>query len=198
MKFPTHCFSAVILFLLCTPATHSQEELKDYDGNIYKIVRIGEQVWMAENLKSTHDAYGAEIGRICYQRLQANCDTFGGLYSWNELKVRRGVDKCQGICPTGYHIPTDADWSELIEALGGADSAAFVARLHTGFNMQYGGNFHSRLENFNYKDKNAYFWTATSFSHTAAWIWMIGRRNLNANRSTVPKVYCLSVRCIKD
>lgn len=193
-----HCFSVVILFLLCTPATHSQEELKDYDGNIYKIVGIGEQVWMAENLKSTHDARGNELKRVCYRGLVANCDTFGGLYSWNELSIRHGVEKCQGICPHGWHVPTDDEWQELIETLGGADSAAVAIRSFPDFNIQFGGNYHSRLHNYNYKDEIAYFWTATSFSHTAAWIRMIGRRNVNTNRSTVPKVYCLSVRCVKD
>jgi len=191
----------VVMFLLATFAVsdlQAQELVTDFDGNRYNTVKLGKQLWMAENLKSTHDALGEEIKRVCYQQLETNCDTFGGLYSWNELKVRQGLDKCQSICPDGWHLPSDKEWSEMIDALGGADSAALIMRSYPEINIQYAGNYHSRLNNYNFKGDIAYFWTATSFSHTAAWIRMIGRRNLNTNRSTVPKVYCLSVRCIRD
>jgi len=120
------------------------------------------------------------------------------MYSWDALGIVSG--NTQGICPHGWHIPTDEEWSLMIETIGGADSASYRLRTDTtlGFNLQFGGNYHNRLDNFNYLDKIAYYWTADKYSPTAAWMRMIGRKNRNTNRSTVPRVYCLSVRCVKD
>lgn len=190
---------ALAFVFICQKA-HAQDTLTDYDGNRYPFITIGTQTWMAENLRSTHDASGQAIKRVCYQYLEANCDTFGGLYSWIDLKIDEDSKQPQGICPDGWHIPSDNDWDVFMDALGGADSAAIKLNYgpYRGFNVQCGGNFHHRLQNFNYLDKIAYYWSATSFSPTAAWMRMIGKQNLNANRSTVPKVYCLSVRCVKN
>ena len=178
----------------------AQDVITDFDGNQYKTVRIGEQIWMAENLRSIHDAGGMKIKRVCYELIKENCDKYGGLYSWNDLKVDIAKDSTQGICPDGWHIPDDEEWTTLINAVGGADSAAI--NLNKGafkeFNVQYGGNYHYRLKNYNYIDEIAYYWTSASYSRSAAWMRMIGKKNVNTNRSTVPKVYCLSVRCIKD
>jgi uncharacterized protein (TIGR02145 family) len=163
-------------------------------------MKIGAQIWMAENLRSAHDAKGNKIKRICYQHKQDNCRAYGALYAWDDLNITPGDSSKQGICPDGWHIPSDQEWQILIDAIGGADSASYKLNkgMLEGFPLQHGGNYHSRLGNFNYLGKNDYFWTATSYSLTAAWIWMFGYQHINANRSTVPKVYCLSVRCVKD
>jgi len=178
----------------------SQESITDFDGNKYKTVMIGSQLWMAENLRSIHDASGQQIKRVCYELIRENCERYGGLYAWKDLKVDEKNESFQGICPDGWHIPGDEEWSVFIETYGGADSAAFFINLGIGndFQIQYGGNYHYRLRNYNYLNDIAYFWSSTSFSTTAGWIRMIGKNHVNANRSTVPKTYCLSVRCVKD
>jgi uncharacterized protein (TIGR02145 family) len=185
--------------IICCSLTSAQEVITDYDGNKYATRQIGEQVWMMENLNSIHDANGNKIKRVCYELIRENCDKYGGLYAWDELRVDESNDSLQGICPDGWHIPEDTEWTILIDNLGGADSAAYMIKMDTTlFNIQYAGNYHYRLKNYNYQGSIAYFWTASSFSTTAAWMRMIGRKNVNVNRSTVPKTYCLSVRCIKD
>jgi uncharacterized protein (TIGR02145 family) len=189
---------AIFLFL-SGPLAKGQDLISDYDGNQYAVKKIGNQVWMMENLKSIHDAKGRKVKRVCYDLIRENCDEYGGLYSWDELRVDEDKDSLQGICPHGWHVPSDAEWTVLIENLGGADSAAYLIKMDTTlFNIQYAGNYHKRLKNYNYKGSIAYFWSANSFSMTAAWMRMIGRNNVNVNRSTVPKTYCLSVRCVKD
>jgi uncharacterized protein (TIGR02145 family) len=191
--------NTILWISICVDFIFCQETVKDYDGNIYLIKRIGNQEWMMENLNSIHDSKGSKIKRVCYDLIRENCDKYGGLYAWEELHLDEDNNNLQGICPDGWHIPTDQDWSELISNLGGADSAAYLMKLDsTLFNIQYGGNYHNRLRNYNYQGRIAYFWTSSSFSTTAAWMRMIGRKNVNVNRSTVPKTYCLSVRCIKD
>ncbi len=177
-----------------------QEILIDFDGNEYKTILIGERLWMAENLRSIHDANGEKIKRVCYGQISENCDTSGGMYAWDDLKIDEKNNELQGICPDEWHIPTDEEWADFIEGIGGADSAAYKLNkgLINNFKIQYGGNYHKRLRNYNYLGDIAYYWTSTSFSSTAAFIWMIGKKNINANRTSIPKLYCISVRCIKD
>jgi uncharacterized protein (TIGR02145 family) len=186
-----------MIFLVYPIYGSGQGILQDNDGFKYRTRKIGNDIWMIDNLKSTHDVHGNKIKRVCYGLIRENCEKYGGLYAWDELKIKG--DSLQGICPDGWHVPTDDEWTALIETLGGNDSAAYLLRNDTViFNIQYGGNYHYRLRNYNYLDKIAYYWTSSSFSPTAAWMRMIGRNNLNTNRSTVPKVYCLSVRCVKN
>lgn len=107
----------------------------DYDGNIYETVKIGDQIWMAENLKTTHYADGTEITLVesntvwenllstdkvyCYyENSTTNSNTYGALYNWAAIMngaaqsnaVPSGV---QGVCPDGWHIPSDDEWKIL-------------------------------------------------------------------------------------
>jgi uncharacterized protein (TIGR02145 family) len=101
--------------------TPSAGKLKDADGNVYKTVEIGSQVWMAENLKTTKYNDSIEMpnvtsdtlwvnlttGAYCnYQNLESNADTYGRLY--NCYAVNSGK-----LAPTGWHVPTDEDWTIL-------------------------------------------------------------------------------------
>jgi uncharacterized protein (TIGR02145 family) len=88
------------------------------DGHLYKTACIGKQIWMAENLK--YDVPGSD----CYDSLPANCTTYGKLYS--RKQVMNGAQPSsanpsgvQGICPKGWHLPSAAEWDQLITALGG-------------------------------------------------------------------------------
>jgi uncharacterized protein (TIGR02145 family) len=101
----------------------------DYDGNIYKAVQIGDQVWMAENLKSLHYADGKEIKEIrSYEDNEFWVSTYARYYTWNatmnnyesSTKIPSGV---QGVCPTNWHVPSDGEWEVLIQYLGGQEVA---------------------------------------------------------------------------
>ena len=101
----------------------NQPSCVDYDGNVYETVQIGDQHWMAENLKTTHYSNGDEIVFInnhdswdnyntgyyaIYNNDQSNVEIHGNLYNWAAVNDNRG------ICPEGYHIPSDEEWSELV------------------------------------------------------------------------------------
>jgi len=93
-------------------------ECLDYDGNHYGVVTIGEQVWMAENLKTRKDAAGNNITRFCYDNDSTNCGLYGGLYSWATVMNGAGSSNSnpsgiQGICPTGWHLPSHHEWTHL-------------------------------------------------------------------------------------
>jgi len=90
----------------------------DFDGNVYNTVQIGDQCWMKENLKTTRDAEGNSIIRYCYSNNLTNCELYGGLYTWITAMNGAGSSNSnpsgiQGICPAGWHIPSDAEWTQL-------------------------------------------------------------------------------------
>jgi len=96
----------------------------DYDGNVYKTVRIGSQTWMAENLKSRHYSNGTPIQYFEYSGDTANVRVYGRLYRWaasmgNAASSNSNPSRVQGASPVGWHIPSDAEWQVLTDNLGG-------------------------------------------------------------------------------
>jgi uncharacterized protein (TIGR02145 family) len=128
-----------------TTMTGSGSAVIDIDGNEYQTVQIGDQLWMAENLKTTHyadgsaiplvegasawDALGTDDKAYCwYSNDTASRDTYGGLYTWAAAMNGAGSSSAnpsgvQGVCPDGWHLPGDAEWAELINYLGGSNIA---------------------------------------------------------------------------
>ncbi|MFP4471865.1 MAG: FISUMP domain-containing protein, partial [Bacteroidales bacterium] len=89
------------------------------DGQSYATVQIGDQCWMAENLNLGERIDGSEemadngiIEKYCYDDDPANCETYGGLYQWNEM-MQYNTAGSQGICPEGWSVPTDEEWKTL-------------------------------------------------------------------------------------
>jgi uncharacterized protein (TIGR02145 family) len=104
---------------------------RDEDGNYYKVIRIGTQIWMAENINvgieltvNDEEKDNGIIEKYCYADSKANCDIYGGLYKWNEMMQYNAPDNgligtTRGICPVGWHIPTENEWVTLYNYLGG-------------------------------------------------------------------------------
>jgi uncharacterized protein (TIGR02145 family) len=105
----------------------------DYDGNIYQTIQIGDQKWMSENLKTTHYQNGDVIPNLIsnndwintssgaysdYDNNPSNSNTYGRLYNWYT------VDDDRGICPVGWHIPSDEEYKELEMCFGMSQSEA--------------------------------------------------------------------------
>jgi uncharacterized protein (TIGR02145 family) len=100
------------------------ESVTDYEGNVYQAVKIGNQIWTNENLKSTKYADGTVIkGVYPAGGDEANVPVFGRWYDW--YAVMHGAKSSdanpsmvQGVCPDGYHVPSDSEWLELEVFLG--------------------------------------------------------------------------------
>lgn len=103
----------------------------DIDGNHYNAVKLGNQVWMAENLRTTHFADGTDIIEDCgisydnpYRFTpSSSVTTYGYLYNWAAVMYgangsNNNPSGVQGVCPTGWHVPSAAEWSELITYIG--------------------------------------------------------------------------------
>lgn len=201
MKASFHIlFVLVFIGFFDVPDCCAQEMITDRDGNIYRTIEIGDQLWMAGNLNTVHYANGEKIESFCYDHDTAYCRIFGRLYSWETLNVGNGSDSLQGVCPDNWHVPTDEEWGIMLDSLGGAGIAGTVLRTgkYSGFSLKWGGNYQMELDIFSFIDRKAYFWSSTQFSGSAAWMRMTGANMKNVNRSTVPKEYSFSIRCVKD
>ena len=125
--------------------------LDERDGQIYKTVLIGKQVWMAQNLNYASDFFMS----YCYNDLPSNCDKYGRLYSWAAAMDSLGVFSTngkgcgykvscsisypvRGICPAGWHLPSKEEWEVLLNAVGGEDNAG--TRLKSSTDWLNGGN----------------------------------------------------------
>lgn len=93
------------------------EPITDYEGHSYKTVKIGDQIWMAENLKTSHYRNGEWATNYCYGNDTAHILTYGRLYTWSVV-----IDS-RGLAPAGWHIPSKAEWEKLVDLLGGTSEA---------------------------------------------------------------------------
>jgi uncharacterized protein (TIGR02145 family) len=105
-------------------------DIVSYEGQTYNTVQIGTQCWFKKNLNigTRIDGFGNQsnngiIEKYCFNNLESNCDVYGGLYQWDEMMQYSTTPGVQGICPTGWHLPTDAEWTTLTDYLGGISIA---------------------------------------------------------------------------
>jgi uncharacterized protein (TIGR02145 family) len=150
---PSHTYSEVGIYTVSLTVTNSfgtdsdsktdyivvPEPVSDYDGNVYQTVQIGEQLWMKENLKSTHYADGTALinGRgagdisgdystkyyFSYNDNEDYVDEYGRLYTWaatvnGASGSEPDLQNVQGVCPDGWHVPGDDEWRDLEVYLG--------------------------------------------------------------------------------
>jgi uncharacterized protein (TIGR02145 family) len=108
-----------------------------YAGKIYNTVTIGSQVWLKENLdvgtmiNGTNGGTNSDgqqinngtIEKYCYGNITANCTNYGGLYQWNEAMQYVTTEGTKGICPTGWHIPTEAEFATLATTVSNDENA---------------------------------------------------------------------------
>lgn len=95
------------------------------DGQSYPMVTIGEQCWMGKNINigtrvnhGTSQTASTGIQKYCYENNDSYCNTYGGLYQWNEAMQGSTLERAQGICPSGWHIPTFDDFRSLESTAG--------------------------------------------------------------------------------
>ena len=177
-----------------------------YGRQIYNTVTIGTQTWLKENLNvgtminsNTIQSDNSILEKYCYENDAANClGDYGGLYQWNELMQYTSGAEAQGICPTGWHIPTQAEFSTLdtevssdgnaLKAVvaGGTNTSGFTA-LYSGYLADGDGSGWSK---FGTGEINMYTSTGTNKG-----IYFDG---YGVNTWTHGNTTAMAVRCIKD
>jgi len=119
-----------------------------YSGKNYNTVMIGSQCWFKQNLNVGNRINGIQnqtnngiIEKYCYDDNENNCTTYGGLYQWNEMMQYSITEGIRGICPDGWHIPSDGEWMTLVNYLGGGSIAGGKMKSTTGwYNNGNGSN----------------------------------------------------------
>src|SRR5664279_319762 len=118
MKKKSLLMTIVILNIAVSLIGQVNDTFKDSrDGKIYRMVKIGTQTWMAENL-----AFKTENGCLAYDNNESNVKSYGYLYNW---------ETATKACPSGWHLPSEKEWAILTTWLGG-DSLAHLKLLETG------------------------------------------------------------------
>ncbi|TSA29402.1 MAG: hypothetical protein D4R67_02035 [Bacteroidetes bacterium] len=203
-----------------TPGTVS-----DIDGNVYHTVAIGSQVWLKENLKVTRYRKGETVyfvsgdsewstmekGAYCnYDKNPTHGETYGHLYNWY------AASGLEGICPEGWHVPTDTEWQELIDFLGGDATAGGKLKAtgtledgnglwskpndkatnESGFSAIPGG-YRNTNGSFSQLSYNARFWSSSE-NLTNAWYRDLSYKYGDVERNSGTKTDGYSIRCIKD
>ena len=226
----------------------SDSIVKDIDGNSYRTRKFANQVWMIENLKTSHFADGTSIRfvnkRSDWKRLSAfgsaycwladdslkYAETYGALYTWaaamnGERPNSESPGVTQGVCPEGWHLPSDEEWKELEMHLGmnqasadyikkrGANEGSKLADSASLWNdgqldkdPDFGtSGFEALPGSYRYDFGQFYsvgyfgsWWTSTEINPLFAWHRSISYSFSGVYRYTLDKKYGLSVRCVKD
>jgi uncharacterized protein (TIGR02145 family) len=207
----------------------------DYDDNCYEVVQIGTQLWMAENLRVTHYNDGIEIPNITnngdwgslsagaygvYNNDPLNAVIYGNLYNWYT------VDDDSGLCPAGWHVPSDEEFIELEMFLGMSESEANDTGYRgtnegsklagssglwndgnlennsefgtSGFTAHPGGYRSYSNGTYQHVGVGSYFWLSSESSSTDAWYRIIYFNNSSVTRYDHDKQYGSSIRCLRD
>lgn len=194
--------------------------VSDIDGNLYNIVAIGDQVWMQENLHVTKYRNGDPVTRshtgdewtsrnteaYCIYNDMENDATYGGLYNWY------AVTDSRLLCPTGWHVPSGSEWTELEDYLGGASVAGgkmkeqgsinwdiynIAAINSSGFTALPAGTVGYNGYSY-YRDYSAFFWSPQQINQDSASFLQIKLGSGKLFEGSEEKHYGFSVRCVKD
>ena len=201
------------------------------DGNVYKMVIIGEQVWMAENLAYLPVVIGPVTGSktephfyvygywgtdVAAAKATANYTTYGVLYNWpaamnGAASSTANPSGIKGVCPPGWHLPSKSEWDQLVNYLGGNDSAGgkmketgFIhwqepnngATNESGFSSVPGGSVDDKFKSIGTK---AFFWSSTENTSIASLQYELSCNNTRVDCLSYygGKNYGLSVRCVR-
>lgn len=191
----------------------------DKAGNRYKTVKIGEQIWMAENLNlKTENSW-------CYENEEKNCEKYGRLYKWSAA-VGRPEGDCgygkicglkgvvQGVCPDGWHLPSMAEFKKMISVIGGDSVAGEMLKSKIGWTRDGNGKDaygFSALpaglmggKYFDYEGEYANFWTSSEYEEEfeGQFAYYIGLHDdykaIYDADDALGKFYAISVRCVKN
>jgi uncharacterized protein (TIGR02145 family) len=187
------------------------DSIFDADGNSYASIMIGDQIWMQSNLRVTSTPDGTPITSFAYNEDQLYLKTYGRLYSWTIAMNKTNEESAQGICPSGWHVPSDAEYKDLEIYLGmtplEADmentwrGAGVGTSLLIGGSSGYDAPMAGRCvppTNFSLQDYFEYVWTSTEDGDYAWRRCLRSDSDLVGRWNTFPKTYAFSVRCLKD
>lgn len=177
----------------------SEQTMTDIEGNRYRVVQIGLQVWMAENLRVNKAPDGAPVSSHLPNYDTSQVDVFGRLYDWSTA---------MRVAPKGWHLPTDDEWETLARQLGPNCAAKLKDTFHwkaskgsatneSGFSARPAGYWNDQ----GFDDRfglTAVFWSSTQVDSRLVWSRTINDAHDTLQRAPQHPHYGFSIRCIKD
>ena len=217
--FPVNKIDSVIFYR----SNAMGETITDIDGNVYRIVTIGSQTWMGENLKTTRYYDGTPIplitdatewseletpGYCWYNNNESeNKGLYGALYNWYAAAHPK-------ICPEGWHVPSDEEWTVLTDYLGGESTAGGKlkeagtehwrepntgATNETGFTALPAGIRYGTNGDYKSQGEEGRWWTSTDHeTFGSGWFRTMKYGSRNVGRHHLLKIHGFCIRCIKD
>jgi uncharacterized protein (TIGR02145 family) len=200
------------------------------DGNRYKYVKIGNQTWMAEDLKYLPKVFGPDSGSrtnplyyvygyngtsVSEAKATANYQNYGVLYNWTaamDSTPATQLGSIQGACPDGWHLPSNSEWIELVDYLGGRPVAGgklkeagtthwrspnVNATNESGFTALPAGNRNNQGV-FEFQGENVIWWTSTPLGSNNAFIRNVYYNYGDIYRIDLDKELGFCVRCVQD
>jgi len=215
MKTEIFRMSTALAFLIILPGA------VDDSHPDYRSIKIGDQVWMTENLSLHRFRNGEPVpqavtveewvqagkeGRPAwcyYENREENGVLYGTLYNWYAVSDPRG------LAPDGWHIATDAEWRQVTDHLGGEDAAGAKMKSNTGWSGEGNGTNESGFGGlpggsrnlfgeFAYGGEAGFWWTSAAADRELAWYRVIDESPYYVYRTNYSKANGLSVRCIRD
>jgi uncharacterized protein (TIGR02145 family) len=189
----------------------------DYDGNVYNTVTIGEQTWLKENLRSLHYADGTVIDSVwVYDNNESNAAVWGRLYNWEAVMNGAAPSDgnpsgVQGICPDGWHLPSKAEFQQLISFVGVGGSAWKLKETNaaywnnpeqntneSGFSARGAGLRDYIFSTYSSLKETTNFWSTTQQDDNRSSNMRIYDEQGNAVLHNDQKLTGFSVRCVKN
>ena len=226
---------ALVLTGIISYAQCGTDSIQDYDGNWYHTTPIGNQCWLKENMRTTHFNDGTPIPHVINKSDwddltrtdKAYCwydndsityaDSTGALYTWaaamnGAVSSDSNPSGVQGICPDGWHLPSDDEWDEIENFLskdGHSGSEGTALKATTGWDSDGNGTddygFTALPGGYRFDDGSfigigyfGYWWSATEYLATSAWNRYLYYGDSDLNRLGNHKEVGFSVRCVRD
>jgi uncharacterized protein (TIGR02145 family) len=192
-----------------------------YGGETYETVVICNQTWLKRNLNVMHNSGNGNS--VCYNNQESSCNTYGRLYNWaaamdlpsscNSSTCASQVSpKHQGICPPGWHIPSDADWTTLTNNIGGSSTAGTKLKSASGWNSYSGvpagtdiygfaalpGGYGDSAGGFSNAGNYGYWWSSSEYDASIAYTRYMYYYYEDVDRYYFSKTGLFSVRCLQD
>ncbi|MDR3611744.1 MAG: FISUMP domain-containing protein [Ignavibacteriaceae bacterium] len=184
-----------------------------YSGQTYNTVLIGTQWWLKENLNvgaringTQNQSNNGNIEKYCYNDSLINCSRYGGLYQWNEAMQYVTTEKAQGVCPSGWHIPSNSEITTLVTNVG-SDGNELKA-VGQGGGLGSGTNisgFSALLSGSSASDGSfsdvanyGYFWSSTQYNITLSRLMTLDTFDNNIGQGQSNNANGFSVRCLKN
>jgi len=172
------------------------------DNKVYSTLQLGSQCWMAADLD-----YGSQISETTHQRDNCVPEKYksavgspqSAVYQWDEMMQYEDIPGLQGLCPPGWHVPTETDWNTLfsIWTNNGFAGAPLKYSGYSGFNALMSGVRHLNVQ-WDYQNVATFFWSSTPYGSYKAWAHGINDYDPSVAAYPSSRANAYSVRCLKD